>query len=181
MFTGIVEDIGRVVKRGSSQLSVLTNLPGISEGESVAVNGVCLTITQVKSNREGKEIYFDFSPETEVRTNISSLRVGSEVNLERALKVGDRFGGHIMTGHIEGTGILLNKKRREDSWIITFSVTKSLSKYIAPKGSVGVDGISLTVVDSEGDQFSVAIIPYTMDHTNLGSRTTNRNQSQVSF
>ena len=170
MFTGIIEDVGMVLERGSSALSVRTKLTDFGRGESVSVNGVCLTITKAASTNAGTRIDFDFSPETETRTNISTLVTGSDVNLERALKVGDRFGGHIMTGHIEGTGQLREKKRQGESWILVFSVDKSLGKYIISKGSVGVDGISLTVVDSDPSRFSVSIIPHTMDHTNLGSR-----------
>jgi riboflavin synthase len=134
------------------------------------VNGVCLTVTGQVETRKGLEMDFDYSPETKSRTNIGDLNVGSSVNLERSLKVGDRFGGHIMTGHVEGTGKLLKKKHQENSWIYILSVDEKLQKCIMPKGSVGVDGISLTVVDSKPGFFSVAIIPHTMSHTNLGTR-----------
>lgn len=172
MFTGIIEDVGEVEKCGSFRITILTKLAGIGQGESVAVNGICLTVTKVGASKKGTAIEFDFSPETEARTNIASLSKGSPVNLERALRVGDRFGGHIMTGHIEGVGKIVQKKRKDDSWMFTFSVSDSLSKYIASKGSVGVDGISLTVVDSDEGRFSASVIPFTMSHTNLGSRKT---------
>ncbi len=167
MFTGIIEDVGKVVRRSSSVLSVWTNLSEIKQGDSVSVNGICLTVTKQVKSRRGVCMDFDFSPETNVRTNISNARIGSGVNLERSLKVGDRFGGHIMTGHIEGTGTLLKKERQDNSWIFMFSADNELGKYIVPKGSVGVDGISLTVVDSDRGSFSVSIIPHTMSHTNL--------------
>ena len=170
MFTGIIEGLGKVSRCSSSVLSLLTNLSDVRQGDSISVNGVCLTVTGQVETRKGLVMDFDYSPETKSRTNIGDLNVGSSVNLERSLKVGDRFGGHIMTGHVEGTGKLLKKKHQENSWIYVFSVDEKLRKYIMPKGSVGVDGISLTVVDSESGFFSVAIIPHTMSHTNLGTR-----------
>jgi riboflavin synthase len=170
MFTGIIESTAKVVKCSSSGLSVLTNLNDVRQGDSVSVNGVCLTVTRLVDTRNGLVVDFDYSPETKVRTNISDLNVGSKVNLECSLKVGDRFSGHIISGHVGGTGKLLKKKRQGISWIYVFSVHESLRKYIMPKGSVGVDGISLTVVDSEPGVFSASVIPYTLSHTNLGTR-----------
>lgn len=170
MFTGIIEDVGKVSKRSSYLLSVLTKLDNIRKGDSVSVNGTCLTVTELVEVRKGLVLDFDFSPETKTRTNIGDMRVGSSVNLERALKVGDRFGGHIMTGHIEGTGRLLKRKREQNSWIYVVAVDELVRKYIMPKGSVGVDGISLTVVDSEPGLFSTSVIPFTMSHTNLDGK-----------
>jgi len=170
MFTGIIEDVGRVASRGGCALSLTSSLKDVKQGDSVSVNGICLTITKVESAARGSRLYFDFSPETNSRSNISMLQIGSEVNLERSLKVGDRFGGHIMTGHVEGRGKLTKKRRVGDFWLLSFSVNASLAKYIVPKGSVAVDGISLTVVDSDVAGFSVSIIPHTMLHTNLRTR-----------
>lgn len=170
MFTGIIEDVGKVMKRSSSVLSVMTSLTDMRQGDSISVNGVCLTITAIENTKRGARMDFDFSPETKDRTNIQNLRIGSEVNLERSLRVGDRFGGHIMTGHVEGTGRILKKKRQDNSWIFVISVDRKLGIYIVPKGSVGVDGMSLTVVDSDRSQFSISVIPHTMSHTNMGSR-----------
>ena len=170
MFTGIIEDVGKVDKYSASGISLLTALDDIHQGDSVSVNGVCLTVTSL-SDKHGKlSLDFDCSPETKTRTNINDLKSGSAVNLERALRVGDRFGGHIMTGHIEGTVTLMNRKQQKDSWVYVFSLDESLRKYVVSKGSVGVDGISLTVVDSKQGTFSVSVIPYTLSHTNLGTR-----------
>lgn len=170
MFTGIIEDVGKVAKRNSSLLAVLTKLDDIRRGDSVSVNGTCLTVSGLLQVGKRLVLDFDFSPETKTRTNIGDLRVGASVNLERSLKVGDRFGGHIMTGHIEGTGTLLRRKREQNSWIYVFTIDESLRKYIMPKGSVGVEGISLTVVDSVPGTFSTSVIPFTMSHTNLESK-----------
>lgn len=170
MFTGIIEGVGKVAKCSSSVLSLLMNLSDVRQGDSISVNGVCLTVTGLVETRKGLVMDFEYSPETKSRTSIGDLTVESCVNLERSLKVGDRFGGHIMTGHVEGTGKLLKKKHQENSWIYVFSVDEKLGKYIVPKGSVGVDGISLTVVDSGRSFFSVSVIPYTINHTNLGTR-----------
>jgi riboflavin synthase len=170
MFTGIIEDVGKVTKRSSSVLSVMTKLDDIRQGDSVSVNGTCLTVTRLVEVHKSLAMDFDYSPETNNRTNIGDLRIGSNVNLERSLKVGARFGGHIMTGHIEGSGKLLKRKRQENSWLYVFSVDESLRKYVMPKGSVGLDGISLTVVDSEPGFFSASVIPFTLNHTNLAGR-----------
>ena len=170
MFTGIIEDVGTVVKWSSSAMSIITTLDEIRKGDSVSLNGICLTVTRLSKAHEGFTMDFDYSPETKTRTNIGDLKPGSLVNIERSLKVGNRFGGHIMTGHIEATARLLTKERQEDSWLYEFSMEKRIQKYVVEKGSVGVDGISLTVVDAGANSFSVAVIPYTLSNTNLGSR-----------
>jgi riboflavin synthase len=170
MFTGLIEDVGHVVTLESTVLRVMTSFSDAKAGESISVNGICLTVTKLEKNRNGLILDFDFSPETKLRTNIGDLKKGSFVNLERALKVGDRLGGHIMTGHIEGKGKLLQKKQEDNSWLFVFSLDEDLRKYIIPKGSVGVDGISLTVVESRRTLFSVSIIPHTLENTNLHHR-----------
>ena len=170
MFTGIIEEVGTIEKCGAVGLSLKTSLDDIHSGDSVSVNGVCLTATRLNNKRGKLVLDFDCSPETMLRTNLKDLRVGSRVNLERALKVGDRFGGHMMTGHIEGTGKLVRKRRQKDSWLYEFTTDRLLAKYIVSKGSVGIDGVSLTVVDSKQGDFSIAVIPYTLSHTNLGTR-----------
>jgi riboflavin synthase len=124
----------------------------------------------VKETRKETFLDFDFSPETGKRTNIGMLGPGSPVNLERALKAGDRFGGHIMSGHVEGKGTVERIARLAESWNFAFSVSADIRKYIISKGSVGIDGISLTVADCTKDSFSVAIIPFTMQNTNLRYR-----------
>lgn len=170
MFTGIIEDVGKVVRCGSGILELEASFSGIKNGDSIAANGVCLTVTSVSERSGRSHLRFDFTPETSSRTNIQELRKGSLLNLERALQVGDRFSGHIMSGHIEGTAKFVQKVRDGNSWIFVFSADQNLVKYIVPKGSVGVDGISLTVVDATENSFSVSIIPHTLSHTNLQTR-----------
>jgi riboflavin synthase len=170
MFTGIVENVGTVQSIGHSVLEVKSTLTDVKKGESVAVNGVCLTVTDAVISANALILSFDFSPETSQRTNIGDLLAGSPVNLERALRAGERIGGHMMTGHVEGTAEIVSKGRMGNSWIFRFRIDLQLSKYMVPKGSVGVDGISLTVVESGPGYFTVSVIPHTMKNTNLATR-----------
>ena len=170
MFTGIIEDVGTVRECSSGVLTIETRLSGMKQGDSIAVNGICLTVTAITQVRTSRHLRFDFSPETGKRTTVGDLKRNSLANLERALQHGDRLGGHFMTGHIEGTARLLRKSRQGNSWIFAFSVPGELQKYIVPKGSIGVDGISLTVVESSPGAFTVSVIPHTLAHTNLGGR-----------
>jgi riboflavin synthase len=133
-------------------------------GDSIAVNGCCLTV--VKKTRNS--LAFDAGSETLSRTNLDRLREGNPVNLERSLKVGDRLGGHLVSGHIDGLGIVL-KRRDEGDWSsLVFRVPSQLTRQMASKGSVAVDGVSLTLVNVENDRFSVALIPHTLENTTLG-------------
>lgn len=167
MFTGIIEDVGTVLLGEPGILRVETRLDSIEAGDSVAVNGICLTVRSIL--RRGKLLLpaFNFSPETSALTTIRTLRPGSAVNMERAVRADGRLGGHLMTGHVEGTGRLLRRQRRGNSHIFTFSADGPLQKYIVPKGSIGVDGISLTVGAKGKGFFSVSVVPYTLEHTNL--------------
>jgi riboflavin synthase len=134
-------------------------------GESIAVNGCCLTVVAIEVDR----LTFDAGPETLSRTNLGELQTGSRVNLERSLRVGDRLGGHFVTGHIDGVGILA-ERRDEGSWsTFWFRVPPELTRQMASKGSVAVDGVSLTLVDVRDDAFSVALIPHTLAVTTLGA------------
>jgi len=166
MFTGLIEEVGRVVSlrrtpRGA-RLHVRCSLPGLEIGESVAVNGACQTVAQL--NREGFEC--DILPETLRVTNLAGLRAGSKVNLERALRPEDRLGGHIVNGHIDGTARVLSVSKRPAG--LELIAPKELSRYIVPKGSVALDGVSLTVGPRAAEgRFEVFIIPHTWEHTNL--------------
>ena len=169
MFTGIIEDMGEVrrwqKRGGSGVLTVATRLPleELKMGSSIAVNGACLTIVDKARGR----FTVDVSPETLQRTNFRSLRRGDMVNLERPLRLSDRLGGHLVTGHIDGVGIA-EKIRKMGKFIFhTFRVPQRLELQLVPKGSVVVDGISLTVNECEDRRFSVAVIPFTLKHTNL--------------
>ena len=168
MFSGIVEDIGAVRTLEEKDRGVLLKIEvrkidagEIVLGESVAVNGVCLTV--VSAGNGGFSV--DASHETLSRTNLSGLRAGSGVNLERSLRVGDRMGGHIVTGHVDGVGTVQSVTPVGESRVFSFSVPAALAKYVVEKGSVAVDGVSLTVNSVRGTEFSVNIIPYTLRET----------------
>ncbi len=167
MFTGLIEDVGKIVRAGPGTLVVETRLDGIHVGDSVAVNGICLTVGSIVQHGGVTRPMFTFSPETASVTTIGRLHPGSPVNLERALRADGRLGGHMMTGHIEGTSMLRKRQREGNSEIFTFSSVRELHPYIAAKGSIGIDGISLTVVESRDAFFSVSVVPYTLQHTTL--------------
>ncbi|MBI5574212.1 MAG: riboflavin synthase [Elusimicrobia bacterium] len=169
MFTGIIEDLGTVKKINKMQITVETKLDDIKIGDSVCVNGVCLTVVDyLLLVTRYSLLTFDISEETFKKTNLGELKIGSVVNLERALKSDGRLGGHFVTGHIDGTGKILKIKKSGNSEIWQFSIPEILSKYIAEKGSVAIDGISLTIVEKKINSFSVAIIPHTLKNTTLG-------------
>lgn len=169
MFTGLIETVGRVTafeKRGAAAvLTVSASLPGteIAIGDSIAVNGACLTVT---AQREGV-LAFDVSPETLSATTIGNLRIGGKVNLERALRLGDRMGGHIVTGHIDGIGRLSRMSETSGNHVLDFTLPPGHVRYLITKGSVTIDGISLTVNTVSADGFSVNIIPHTFATTTL--------------
>jgi len=170
MFTGLIEDTGRVAslqRRGEAGiLAVETALPTaeIDIGDSVAVNGACLTVTASTL----RSLTFDVSPESLSRTTIGKLCSGSAVNLERALKLGDRLGGHIVSGHIDCAGQLVRSENRAGNHQLQFSLPPAHARYLVEKGSVTIDGISLTVNTVSQNGFSVNIIPHTYSSTTLG-------------
>ena len=139
-------------------------IKSLRKGSSVAVNGVCLTL---KNSPSGRKFNVDLMPETQKRTSFSDLKKGDSVNLEPAMKTDSRFEGHIVQGHIDGTAKLGSVKKQGNSYIMTFAVPKPLTRYIAEKGSIAVNGISLTVISARGNQFTVGIIPYTWENTML--------------
>jgi riboflavin synthase len=165
MFTGIVEEVGGVASLGDHRLTVLGSkvLEGIRLGDSIAVNGACLTVV---SFDEG-EFSVDLAPETLRRTSLGNLQGGDRVNLERPLAVSDRLGGHIVQGHVDGTGRLASIKPEGDCAIFRIFSPKRLMPYIVEKGFMAVDGISLTVVTKGASSFTVSVIPYTLENTNL--------------
>lgn len=168
MFSGIVEDVGVLQALEEKDKGVVLRV-GVRKidagelvlGESVAVNGVCLTVVSV----EDGSFSVDASHETLSRTNLSGLRTGSGVNLERSLRVGDRMGGHIVTGHVDGVGTVQSIAPVGESRVFSFSIPAALAKYVVEKGSVAIDGVSLTVNSVRGAEFSVNIIPYTLRET----------------
>lgn len=170
MFTGIIEDVGSVKSKASDRLAVQTRLDGIKAGDSVSIDGVCLTATRIDSKKTATIVYFDFSPETVSKTSIAGLRPGSKVNIERALRVGDRLGGHFVTGHIEAVGKVISSVKKGNSLIIEVSLPENLGKYVINKGSIAVDGVSLTVVNAGRGYFTVSIIPHTSAKTTIISK-----------
>jgi riboflavin synthase len=172
MFTGLIEDVGRVSRweaRGKAgRLILKTRLPlkEMPLGCSVAVNGACLTV--VSKSRESFAV--DLSPETMRRTAFNEIREGAAVNLELPLKVSDRLGGHLVTGHVDGVATVVSLKKIGEFYRFVFGASKAICRLLVAKGSVTVDGISLTVNESQERRFSVVIIPFTLRHTNLHQR-----------
>ena len=167
MFTGIVEEVGVVAQISGNAMTVRASkvTEDLKLGDSIAVNGACLTAIRFT----GSEFSVDLSPETMRRTSLGQLSEGRPVNLERALLVSDRMGGHIVQGHVDGTGRIMSTKPEGDSIIFRIRVPKRLDRYIVEKGFVAVDGISLTVVKRGASSFTLAVIPYTLNNTNLVS------------
>ena len=172
MFTGLVEEKGTVrqLKTSNSACDLSIEAPLVSEdvsiGDSIAINGCCLTVVSIN----GKLLTFQAGSETLGRTNLGQLQPESAVNLERSLQVGQRMGGHYVSGHVDTLGTV-DERNDDGEWAeFWFRVPAELTKQMAPKGSVTVDGISLTIVNVESDRFSVALIPHTLDVTTLGGR-----------
>lgn len=169
MFTGLIEDLGtlRQLRResGRVQLTLATGIPmgELAIGESIAVNGICLTVVAFG----GGTFTADVSPESMDRTTLGELRPGSLVNLERALRLGDRLGGHLVSGHVDGVAVLLEKCNDGNAVRLSFRWAADLNRFVVEKGSITIDGISLTVNQVGDETFSVAIIPQTLAATNL--------------
>ena len=170
MFTGIVEEIGLVenVKKGPASASVTINAPavtaGTKTGDSIAVNGICLTVTSLA----GSTFTADIMHESLNRSSLSDLRRGSWVNLERAMAADGRFGGHIVSGHVDGTGIISAIREDDNAVWYTVRTSPAIMRYIVEKGSVTIDGVSLTVAAVTEDSFSVSVIPHTRQVTIMG-------------
>jgi riboflavin synthase len=166
VFTGIVEELGEVKSLGSGKMSIHAHLilDGLKIGDSIAVNGICLTV--VAFNQDG--FAADVMPETMRRTSFAALKKGSRVNLERALTLNSRLGGHIVSGHIDGVGTIASLQEEANAIIFKIEASSQLLRYIIEKGSVALDGISLTVVEVTKHAFSVSIIPHTCAGTSLG-------------
>jgi riboflavin synthase len=174
MFTGLVAAVARVVslRSGAAGTVLAVARPpafeDVAVGESVAVSGVCLTV--VPPTAAGQPLVFDVSPETLSRSSLGGLAAGAGVNLERALRASDRLGGHIVAGHVDGTAEVLAIEKSGDSWTFRFSLPTSLARYAVEKGSIAVDGVSLTVAALGAGSFDVAVIPHTFTATTLGER-----------
>ena len=170
MFTGIIQEMGRVREirqvRGAARLVIESGFRRLAIGESVAVNGACLTVVARGRGR----FAVDVSPESLRRTALGGLCSGSPVNLERSLTLEDRLGGHLVQGHVDGVGRLVRVQPEANAWTYTFEAPSPVARYLVQKGSVAVDGVSLTVAGIRGNRFSVALIPHTARHTTLGDR-----------
>lgn len=172
MFTGLIEEMGAVksIKKraGSMELTISGKkvIENVRKGDSVSVNGVCLTVTSNQLPVTSFKV--DVSPETIKKTNLGSLRIGEKVNLEKALKVGERLGGHFVTGHIDGVGTIKKKVKEGNTFLFGIEALEEIMDYVIPKGSITVDGISLTIVDFSKNRFNVSIISHTLEVTTLG-------------
>ncbi|CAH2031245.1 riboflavin synthase [Trichlorobacter ammonificans] len=169
MFTGLIECVGRLTgmrrSSGAVRLELTAPLPSgeVTVGDSIAVNGACLTVTSASDSH----FSFDISPETVDRTTFRALEPGNRLNIERALRLGARLDGHLVTGHVDCTGRLERSESRGNARILTFSLPAQHGRLLVDKGSVAIDGISLTVNSVEDERFSVAIIPHTLENTTL--------------
>jgi riboflavin synthase len=172
LFTGIVADVGtlkasrRIAAGTRMTLATGLDVTDFALGESIAVNGVCLTVDEIGSS----DFSADVSPESLRRSNLGDLRPGSRVNLERALRPVDRLGGHFVLGHVDAVGLLASKRSEGEFVVLAVSAPKAVSRYLVEKGSVAVDGVSLTVASLTGDGFTVAAIPHTLERTTLGDK-----------
>lgn len=171
MFTGLVEALGtirEITPDGSGGNNIWIAEEGVfaeaTIGESIAINGTCLTVVE----RDQEKCLFQAGPETLQKTNLGELREGDRVNLERAMISGDRFGGHMVQGHVDGTGTIVRREQQGEWEFLWFNCPKDLAAQMVPKGSVTVDGVSLTVVEVTEDGFSLALIPHTLAVTTLG-------------
>jgi riboflavin synthase len=175
VFTGIVEEIGEVLSVWESAEVVVLTVRGPTvtadarHGDSIAVNGVCLTVIDPDGSTDST-FTVELVPETLKRSSLSAVAAGARVNLERAVPVGGRLGGHIVQGHVDGVATLLRRTPGERSDELVFALPADLARYVALKGSIAVDGVSLTVAGVTDDTFTVALIPTTLEHTTLGFR-----------
>ena len=168
MFTGIIEEVGRVISAQSGNLVIAASnvLQGTEPGGSIAVNGVCLTVT----NFDSSSFSVDIMPETLKRTNLGLLHAGDRVNLERPLALEGRLGGHLVQGHVDDTGRVASVMPGGGAMLIRFEATPGVMRYIVEKGFVAIDGVSLTTVTKDASSFQVSVVDYTRQHTTLGSR-----------
>ncbi|MDH5662491.1 MAG: riboflavin synthase [Elusimicrobiota bacterium] len=169
MFTGIIEKMGTVIEKSPGRITIETEWKDLKVGESISVNGVCLTVAHSENLKPSGRFTADLSRETLESTTLGSLKIGSRVNLERALKLGERLGGHLLNGHVDGVGKVKAIVREGEGKLFQITTSAEILKYIVPKGSIAVDGISLTVVRViNGTGFSVSIIPHTEKVTTFG-------------
>ena len=173
MFTGVVEELGQVqeikTKSSGAHLTISAKLvmDDIKIGDSISVNGVCLTVTNSNNN----QFSLDLVSETLDKSNLGDLSKGDSVNLERAMRASNRFSGHILQGHVESLGVILDKQLHEDNAIISVGLDPEWMRFCIPKGSISLDGISLTIAKIEANIIEIALIPYTLENTTLGLKS----------
>ena len=173
MFTGIIEELGKIQEietRSSGMrftISAKLVMDDLNIGDSISINGVCLTVTEKKE----KDFSLDLVPETLDQSNLGELIEGNYVNLERAMQASDRFGGHILQGHIETLGVILDKQQQEDNAVISVGLDPEWMRFCIPKGSIALDGISLTIAKIEANIVEIALIPHTLENTTLGLKS----------
>lgn len=168
MFTGIINRLGTVKKRTAGTLEIAAKLPKPKLGASIAINGTCLTVVKTKNGVHS----FDVGPDTWKRTNLGQLKAAQQVNVEPSLKAGQEIGGHFVSGHVDATGEIMSLEPwGEGFYRLRVELPKALKGLVAVKGSIAIDGISLTVTAVSKDAFEVMIVPHTLRHTNLGKRT----------
>ncbi len=167
MFTGIVQEMGKVKTREQSRLQIAARITieNAKVGDSISVNGACLTITKVG----GGSFSVDVTPETLRRTNLGSLEPGDLVNLEKALSLGQLLGGHLVQGHVDGTGTIQNVEAEGNSKLVTIEAPPEIMKYVVEKGFISIDGVSFTIVSRNVKSFVISVIPYTSENTIVGS------------
>jgi len=170
VFTGLVEAVGRIVevspRRGSSRIGISSTLPvaELRDGDSVSVDGVCLTVSERRRDR----FFADVVAETMARSTLGKLRPGDRVNLERSMRMGDRLGGHIVSGHVDDTVEVQRVQKRGNDCRLRLGLPGELARYVAPKGSVTLQGVSLTVASLDPTSFEIALVPHTLEQTTLG-------------
>jgi len=173
MFTGIVEELGQIkeIEHRSSGMRFTISAPLVTDdlniGDSISINGVCLTVIKKKE----KIFSLDLVPETLEISNLGEIIIGDYVNLERAMKASDRLGGHILQGHVETLGVILDKQQQEDNAVLSVGLDPEWMRYCIPKGSIALDGISLTIASIEANMIEIALIPRTLENTTLGLKS----------
>lgn len=168
MFTGIIQSQGKVIERKGLRLVIQTPLGRARVGDSVAINGVCLTIVRSTGSAKARQLVFDLSQETLDRTTLGEWQPGRTVNVEPALRAGDPLGGHMVQGHVDGVGRVVGRRDKKGWSLITFSFPIAMKAFFVDKGSVAIDGISLTLLKPTQGRFDVAVIPHTEEVTTLG-------------
>ena len=172
MFTGIITDVGSLLKRAGGRFTLQCSYPSASValGASICCDGACLTVTEVEPAGAGSRFSVDVSNETLMRTTLNAWRPGRRINLERPLKVGDEFGGHIVAGHVDGVARILAIEPDDACHRLTVEAALALAGLLAAKGSIALDGVSLTLNVVEGSRFGISIIPHTLTHTAFGDK-----------